>query len=581
MRRAPSVRAWSLRGKAVIGFALAFVVLAAVLWIVSRSTQRLISASQSVASTQEVLTELRSTRALVQEAESALRGAILAAEPKFLESYDAVVRRVHPQIARLAMLTAGEPAQLSRVRRLEKRIAEKLDWSARAITRLNEQGPDAARTMLLSPEGSRLSGEVQRELNGMELEELQLFALRTAESDSNVHSALLLFGVGALLLFGLFFAVYYAMSRDTADRARTAERVHQQLSFTAAITDNLGEGVFAIDREGRLTFMNPAAQAMLGWKEEELLGADMHGAIHFQKLDGTRVAASECPLLGVLRSGEKFQSTDDVFTRRDGTVFPVEYVSSPFQRDGRIVGAVVAFRDITARKETESELVERAQQAVFAAAVGAALTKAETLPKALGQCAEAMVRHLGAAIGLSWTLVERENVLELQASAWAHRPLLGPAARVPVGEFRIGAIARDRRPALLDLAAGQDRADDKDWARREGMVAFAGYPLIVEDRLVGVMAMFATRPLDRGGAARSGFGRRRDRARNRPRARLPGTGRERGPHEIGRGQHDRRPDHRGRQGHHLRGEHGCRRNLRLCPGGTRQATLSRCSFRSR
>jgi PAS domain S-box-containing protein len=114
---------------------------------------------------------------------------------------------------------------------------------------------------------------------------------------------------------------------------------------------------------------------------------------------------------------------------------------------------------------------------------------------ALGQCAEAMVRHLGAAMASIWTLAEREKVLELQGSAWARRPLFGPQARVPVGEFRIGGIARDRRPSLQDLTGGQEREDDKDWARREGMVAFAGYPLIVEDRLVGVMGMFATRPL--------------------------------------------------------------------------------------
>ena len=172
------MRAWSLKGKVVIGFALAFVVLAAALWIVSRSTQRLIAAGHSVTSTQEVLTELRSARALMQEAESALRGAVLTAEPSFLESYDAVVRRVHPQVARLAMLTAGEPAPLSRVRRLEKRIDEKLDWSARAIARLKDQGPNAARAMVLSSEGFLLSSEIQRELNGIELEELQLLALR-------------------------------------------------------------------------------------------------------------------------------------------------------------------------------------------------------------------------------------------------------------------------------------------------------------------------------------------------------------------------------------------------------------------
>ncbi len=489
------MRARSLKGRVVAGFALAFGVLAAAMFIVSRSTQRLILGSRSVAYTQEVLTELRTTRALLQETESALRGAILTAEPKFLEPYAAAVRRVHPQMVRIAALTAAELGHRGRLRLLESRIDQKLDWNARAIAQLKEQGRDAARAMLFSVEASGMTGEIQRELNGIEREEQELLAFRTAEAESRVRSTMFILAAGALLQFALLFALYQAMSRDAADRLRIAERMREQLSFTAAITDNLGEGVCALDREGHLTFMNPAAQAMLGWKEEDLLGSDVHGAIHSQTPHGTALPASDCPLLGVLDTGERFHGTDDVFTRRDGTVFAVEYVSSPFRRDGRIVGAVIAFRDIAERKKTETELVERTDQAVFGAAVGAALTKAETLPKALGLCAEAMVRHLGAATASLWTLAENDDVLELQGSAWARRPLFGQDARIPVGEFRIGAIARDRRPALLDLRTGEEREDDKDWARREGMSAFAGYPLVVEDRLVGVMAMFATRPL--------------------------------------------------------------------------------------
>ncbi|HJW15279.1 MAG TPA: PAS domain S-box protein, partial [Thermoanaerobaculia bacterium] len=299
----------------------------------------------------------------------------------------------------------------------------------------------------------------------------------------------------ALFLIAILLAISWAVNREIRARSLSAERLRNQLSFTAAITDSLGEGVYALDREGRLTLLNRAAQEMLGWTEQELLGRNMHEAIHFQRADGSRTSAEFCPLLAVLRTGRKFHCSDDVFTRRDGRSLPVEFVSSPFLVDGEIVGAVVAFQDITERKKTEAELVERAQQAVFGAAVGAALTKADTLPGALGQCAEAMVRHLNAAMASIWTLSEKDNVLELQGSAWARRPLFGPDARIPVGEFRIGRIARDRQPTLLDLTAAPEREDDKDWARREGMVAFAGYPLIVEERLVGVMGMFATRPL--------------------------------------------------------------------------------------
>ena len=318
---------------------------------------------------------------------------------------------------------------------------------------------------------------------------------RPAATGSPLRQVLPWLSFGAFLPFLLLAVVSWAVHREARARAAGAENLRNQLSFTAAITDSLGEGVYAIDREGRLTLLNQAAQEMLGWTEPELLGRNMHEAVHFQRADGTRTPAEHCPLLAVLQTGRRFRSDDDVFTRRDGATFPVELVSSPFLVDGKIVGAVVAFQNIAERKKTEAELVERAHQAVFGAAVGSALTEADTLSRALGQCAEAMVRHLDAAMASIWTLSKRENVLELQGSAWSRRPLFGPNARVPVGEFRIGEIARDRKPALLDLTAGAEREDDKDWAQREGMVAFAGYPLIVEERLVGVMGMFARRPL--------------------------------------------------------------------------------------
>src|SRR5712692_192759 len=79
----------------------------------------------------------------------------------------------------------------------------------------------------------------------------------------------------------------------------------------------------------------------------------------------------------------------------------------------------IVFRDLARRRKTEAELRERADLAAFAADVGAALTKAETLARALTECAEAMVRHLGGATASIWTHNEAENVLELQGSAWA------------------------------------------------------------------------------------------------------------------------------------------------------------------
>src|SRR5262249_14669127 len=94
-----------------------------------------------------------------------------------------------------------------------------------------------------------------------------------------------------------------------------------------------------------------------------------------------------------------------------------------------------------------------------------------------------------------WTLNPKESRLDLQASAGLDTPLNGQHARVPVGELTIGLIAQEGKPHLTNDVCNDARIHDPEWARKQGMVAFAGYPLLVEDRIVGVMAMFARRPL--------------------------------------------------------------------------------------
>ncbi len=144
--------------------------------------------------------------------------------------------------------------------------------------------------------------------------------------------------------------------RSMVESAGVEDALRRQLDFTRAITNNLGEGVYAVDREGRVTFMNPAAERILGWTEAELLGKNMHEAIHFQRADKTVVPVEECPMLGVIQTGSMINDGDDVFTRKDGTIFPIAYTSAPIVTNGQIEGAVLAFRDTTARHKTEAEL---------------------------------------------------------------------------------------------------------------------------------------------------------------------------------------------------------------------------------
>ena len=141
------------------------------------------------------------------------------------------------------------------------------------------------------------------------------------------------------------------------------------------------------------------------------------------------------------------------------------------------------------------ELTERVRLLALSAEVGAALAEGDTLRDMLQRCASALVEHLDGAFARIWSLDVRTDVLELQASAGQYTHLDGPHSRVPVGEYKIGLIAKERQPHLTNAIVGDPRVSDQEWAQREGMIAFAGYPLVVEDRLVGVMALFARHAL--------------------------------------------------------------------------------------
>jgi PAS domain S-box-containing protein len=121
------------------------------------------------------------------------------------------------------------------------------------------------------------------------------------------------------------------------------------------VTSNLAEGIYVLDLQGKVTFMNPEAEHLLGWTREELNEKGAHDLIHFRKADGTPQPLESCEMHRVIRSGENYTSADEVFVRKDGTVFPIAVVTSPIWEAGTVVSAVTAFRDISMQKELEQE----------------------------------------------------------------------------------------------------------------------------------------------------------------------------------------------------------------------------------
>ena len=162
---------------------------------------------------------------------------------------------------------------------------------------------------------------------------------------------------------------------------------------------------------------------------------------------------------------------------------------------GKVVRWFGTNTDIEDRKRAQdvlrAALSERTRLASVRAEISAALTRKDNLRGILQICAETMVQHLDAAFARIWTLTNDRGELELQASAGIYTRLDGDYSRIPFGKFKIGLIAHEREPHLTNDVQNDPRVSDRDWARTEKMTSFAGYPLVVEDRVVGVMGMFS------------------------------------------------------------------------------------------
>ncbi len=134
-----------------------------------------------------------------------------------------------------------------------------------------------------------------------------------------------------------------------------------------------GDGIFGLDANGLTTFVNPAAQAMLGYTSDELVGKPQHAMIHHTFADGSCAPREKCLIYRALHDGHVHSCDTEVFWRKDGTSFPMAYTSTPIMRNGKPDGAVVVFQQTSERKRREQAMLESSKlEAIGTLAAGIA-----------------------------------------------------------------------------------------------------------------------------------------------------------------------------------------------------------------
>jgi signal transduction histidine kinase len=241
------------------------------------------------------------------------------------------------------------------------------------------------------------------------------------------------------------------------------------------ILDLLPHGVFVVGRDWQVVYANPEADRMLG-------GPGTAGATLWER----------CPALEhtAFASGFRYAMADQTELLTESAIPSVGWCQARARPmpDGSLL---ISLRQVHAHTIETGQ----ARTALLLGEIGDALTREDSLRAALMRCADAMVRNLGASVARIWTVDAAAESLELCASAGVEPGNDASHATLAFGDHKIGSIAEDGVPYLTN-----DVATDRDvggaWAEREQLVAFAGYPLRIEDRIVGVMAMYSRRKLD-------------------------------------------------------------------------------------
>jgi PAS domain S-box-containing protein len=253
-----------------------------------------------------------------------------------------------------------------------------------------------------------------------------------------------------------------------------------------ATLESIGYGVLVVGRSGEVAEHNRKLLELWGLREDE---AEGDAAELFRRMS----AKLRRPAEALLAADAGLAEVSERLHLDGGRV--LDGTSRPRLAGGRAEGRVWCFQDVTEMQRAEARWAERSRAIELGGDVGEAVSRGGTLRDVLQRCTEAAVRHLDAAFARIWTIEEGAGTMVLEASAGMYTHLDGAHSRLALDHSKMGGIVRDRAPLLTNDLLAQPWVTDPEWARSTGMAAFAAYPLILGEKLVGVIAIFARHPL--------------------------------------------------------------------------------------
>ena len=478
----------------VIGVVLMVALLLLIAGLTYRNTRQLNEDARSVAHTHVVMNLTSDVMRALVDAETGQQGFLITGKDEFLQPYDAGLVRLDGLMVKLKDKTKDNSVQQSRITKLEEMTAVRLGFLKEGID-LRRKSAEEASAFVITGKGKAQMDAIRQHISEMEQIENDLLKERESKTATTYRDAVttgLLTAVLGLIAVGAFV---WLLARSLRTRQKAAAIVSEQRERLRTTLASIGDAVISTDAEGRISNMNAVAESLTAWTNAEAMGQPLDAVFRIVN-EETRQPVHN-PATRALKEGVIVGlANHTVLIAKDGTERCIDDSAAPIRcKDGEIVGCVLVFRDISERRKADMAGAGRNRLTSLRADTSAALNLSDDPRIALQECTAALVRHLDVAFARIWTLNEAGTVLELQASAGLYTHLDGPHGRVTVGEFKIGRIAQNRQPLLTNDVPHDPNISDTAWAEREGMVAFAGYPLLVGEEVVGVMAMFARTPI--------------------------------------------------------------------------------------
>jgi PAS domain S-box-containing protein len=346
----------SIENKTKVWIGIVVVVLLANGWLSYRAVRTLIDNERWVTHTHQVLGNLELILSTVKDAETGERGYIITGDSEYLEPYHSAINLIDTHLQTLKDLTVDDPTEQDRLPTLARKVADRLHSLKEGVDLRAAGDVEGARQVTLSGVGKQRMDDLRQFIEGMENEENRLLTERLEESRISRRDTILTFTVANLVAMSLLVAMGSAIIKGFRERRETEDRLYEQRQLLAVTLSSIADAVISCNTDGSTEFLNPIAESLTGWKQHEAYGQPVSKI--FNIIDEESRRPVDNPAMRAIREGAIVGlANHTVLLRKDGSEIPIDDNGAPIKTaDGKTLGAVLIFRDMSERRRIENEL---------------------------------------------------------------------------------------------------------------------------------------------------------------------------------------------------------------------------------